>query len=163
MTLATHIVIAAAVTKKIALYHPVIGFFAAIASHYFSDAIPHWDYSLHASEHDDDIRMRRWGNNRALLLADLRHVALDGLLGAGIVLLAIRPVSAAQWMWAALSVVGGVLPDFLQALYFSGMRFLLPFQRLHDWAHTEIKLGHYPLIGVPFQAAIFLLALFFLA
>ncbi len=163
MTLATHIVIAAAVTKNIASRHPVLGFFAAIASHYLSDAIPHWDYSLRATEYNEDMEKLRWGRNRALMWRDLRHFALDGFIGAAVVLIAIRPVSAAQWTWAGLSIVGGVLPDFLQGLYFLGMRFLLPLQRFHDLAHTKMRLGPYPLIGIPFQALIFLLAVFVLS
>ena len=163
MTLATHIVIAAAVTKKITLAHPLIGFCVAIASHYFSDAIPHWDYALGATQDPEDIKKRHWSADRTLLWRDLRHVTTDALLGTAVVLLVIRPASTAQWLWAILAIIGGALPDFLQGLYMSGARFLLPLQRFHDRMHAKIRLAAYPLIGIPFQVLIFLLSLAVLA
>ena len=163
MTLATHMVIAAAVTKKIALRHPLMGLCAAIISHYLSDAIPHWDYPLHAAKDPEDIKKRRWSTDRTLLWRDLCHVGTDVLLGAAVVLLAIRPATSAQWLWAISAIIGGTLPDFLQGLYMSGARFLLPLQRFHDRMHAKIRLAPYPLIGIPFQVLIFLLSLAVLA
>ena len=162
MTLTTHMVIAAAVTKKIAAHHPVVGFFAAVASHYLADAIPHWDYPIRATIHDGNKEKRRWGDDRALLRRDIGYCALDALLGAAIVLLLIRPSSAAQWLGAIGAIVGGALPDFLQGLYLSGCALLKPLQKFHDSMHTKIKLGRYPALGIPFQLGILLTAAFFI-
>ena len=46
MTLTTHSLIAAAVTKPLAAANPLLIFAAAFASHLIADAIPHWDYPL---------------------------------------------------------------------------------------------------------------------
>ncbi|MEK7541500.1 MAG: hypothetical protein AAB533_01485 [Patescibacteria group bacterium] len=168
MTLTTHIVIAAAVTRSLAQSHPLLGFFTALASHYLADAIPHWDYPMLALPNNtDDEQKLHWGAGKARvfrkrLVRDVRTFAADALLGVMIILLIIRPASHDQWWWVAGAVIGGVLPDFLQGVYLSGAAFLRPLQYFHDWCHTNIKLGPYPLIGIPFQLVIAGIAVYFL-
>lgn len=160
MTLTTHSIIAAAVTKPFAAMNPLLIFAVAIASHYLSDAIPHWDYQLTSIEDKEDKEKRRWGSNRRMLIKDAYSMALDGFLGAGIVLLIVRPVTAQQWVWVLVAIIGGSLPDFLQGLYMLKLKFLRSHQRLHDIFHTKIRLGPYPLFGIPFQMIFFLIALY---
>lgn len=154
MTLTTHSIIAAAVTRPIAAVHPALLFFAALASHYLSDAIPHWDYPLGAVEDTENPDKRHWSRDWRLLSGDIARFAIDGFLGAGIVLLLLRPASSDDWLRALAIIIGGSLPDFLQGVYMFGLRILKPHQRMHDFFHTKILLGPYPLIGIPFQAAI---------
>lgn len=162
MTLTTHSIIAAAITKPLAAMNPLLAFVVAIASHYLSDAIPHWDYQLRSIEDKEDKEKRHWGSNRQMLTRDISSMAFDGLLGAGIVLAVIRPVTTQQWMWALAAIIGGSLPDFLQGLYMLKLSFLRPHQQLHDIFHTKIRLGPYPLVGIPFQAIITAIALYIL-
>ncbi len=167
MTLTTHMVVATAVTKPLARLNPVIGFCAAVASHYLSDAIPHWDYQIHAMKDKGDGEKQHWNASKAQtfrkeVIRDVHNFAIDGLLGATVTLALIRPASAGQWWWAAAAIIGGALPDFLQGLYLSGFSLLKPLQRIHDRMHTKIKLGAYPAIGIPFQLVIALVAASFL-
>lgn len=160
MTLTTHSIIAAAVTKPFAAMSPLLIFVIAIASHYLSDAIPHWDYQLTSIEDKEDKEKRRWGSNRRMLIKDISSMALDGFLGVGIVLLVVRPVTTQQWAWVLAAIIGGSLPDFLQGLYMLKLKFLRPHQRLHDIFHTKIRLGPYPLFGISFQMIFFAIALY---
>lgn len=165
--LTTHIVIAAAVAKPFAHYHPAAGFFAALASHYLADAVPHWDYAMHAIETKDDAEKLHWDGEKARVFRrrarrDILHFAVDGLAGVSIILLLIRPIASDQWLWAAAAIIGGTLPDFLQGAYLSGATFLKPLQCFHDFCHTKIKLGPYPLIGIPLQLIILLAVGYFL-
>lgn len=168
MTLTTHIIIAAAATKPFAQSHPILGFFFAILSHYLADAVPHWDYRPHymqgwAYDEKEYWDARKTAGFRKRVIRDISRFAVDGLLGAGMTLAVIRPVSTDEWLWVIAAIIGGALPDFLQGLYLSGVSFLHPLQRFHDFCHTKIKLGPYPLIGIPFQLAILLVSLYFLA
>lgn len=162
MTLTTHSIIAAVVTKPLLHTHPILIFAAAILSHYLSDAIPHWDYQLESLSDEENADKRAWSKDWHVLGRDILHFAFDGFLGAAIVLLIARPVSREDWVWIIFSVIGGCLPDFLQGLYVLKLRLLKSHQRLHDFMHAKIRLGPYPLIGIPFQLAISLLSLYFL-
>lgn len=162
MTLTTHSIIAAAVTKPLAAMNPILAFAAAMATHYLSDAIPHWDYPLTSIENPEDKENRRWGSSRNALIRDVSSMAFDGILGAAIVVIAVRPTTTHEWAWTIAAIIGGCLPDFLQGLYMFKLKFLRPHQRLHDIFHTHIRLGPYPCIGIPFQLIIAAIALYFL-
>jgi len=164
MTLATHIIIAAAITKPLAPYHPVFTFAVAMLSHYLSDIVPHWDYAIKsfnkngaAENHDTP----RWSFRSLSFRQDLLRFSIDGFLGTGILYALLRPQSLEAFLLFITTIVGSTLPDFLQGLYFTRyFEFLKPIQRFHDLMHTKIKLGPYPRIGVPFQIIIFLLAMY---
>lgn len=163
MTLTTHAIIAAAVAKPLAHSHPVLIFLAALASHYLADAIPHWDYKLRSLAEDDDIAKKDVVFTRATFWLDLMRSALDALLGLGVVALLVWPASPQEWLFVLLTVVGGLLPDFLQGVYY-GLRlnFLKPHQRFHDWIHARIRLGPYPRLGIPLQLVLVIAALIIL-
>lgn len=167
MTLTTHALIAAAVTRSFAGSHPVLGFFAAVASHYLADAIPHWDYAISAGagwkeKPKEDWTPEDFHQFRLRIRHDLARIAADAGIGALAVLVLTRPASPADWLWVGGAIVGGMLPDFLQGLHLSGIRWLKPCQRFHDLWHTRIRLGPYPLIGIPFQVLIAAIAILFL-
>jgi len=163
MTLATHIVIAAAVAKPLAASNPIIGFFIALVSHYLSDAIPHWDYKLHSIDTKEISMEKRTWDYKTLVIKDLRSIVLDFFLGLAVGYFFLNPRTTEQFIYFLLVTVGAVLPDFLQGAYYTHRaEFLKPLQRFHDFMHTKIKLGPYPLVGIPFQLIVFFIALYFI-
>ncbi|MDP3771957.1 MAG: hypothetical protein Q8Q94_01105 [bacterium] len=160
MTLTTHAAIAVALTKPFMHAHPIIIFCIAIASHYLSDAVPHWDYPLSSISAAKNAEGRRWHFHSTHFLKDARNMACDGILGLTLVLALAHPTTVREFSWVLLAVIGGALPDFLQGVYYTRRAELLrPVQHFHDTMHTNIRLGAYPFIGIPFQGAILVLAL----
>ncbi|MBI2122065.1 MAG: hypothetical protein HYT98_02985 [Candidatus Sungbacteria bacterium] len=163
MTLTTHIAIAAAITRPIAHVHPALTFVIALATHYLSDAIPHWDYELHSPERDESTNVKKISIRHPKFGGDFIKMSLDGTLGLALMWFIVGPVSFETIIWMGLAAVGSCLPDFLQGVYtILGLKFLEPVHRFHNRMHTRIRLGPYPLIGVPFQLAILLIAVYFL-
>lgn len=162
MILATHIVIAAAATKPLAGFHPLFSLLASIASHYLADAIPHWHYSIRMTEEKDNPMEKTWHGDRRAFASDFLRFALDGLTGAAIAFLFVRPSTPAEFLWLAAAAAGSIVPDALQGAYLAGARFLKPHQIFHYRAHSKIKLDAYPVIGIPFQLAIAGIAIWFL-
>lgn len=162
MTLTTHIVIAAAAAKPLVSINPLLAFIAAVASHYLSDAIPHWDYSLSAAPSKEE-ETKLWARNPSLLFHDLWRVGLDLMVGTAIGALAFTPRSLEDAIPLTIAITGGILPDILQGVYFTGKAsFLKPLHTFHDRIHSKIGLGPYPLLGLPLQLLIVLPLLFLL-
>lgn len=163
MTLATHIVIAAAAAKPITSFHPAFSFLTAYLSHYLADAIPHWDYGLNSMRNHEDPDKRRWEFRRESLLKDLTKVILDGALGTTALLLATKPSSPTEFLWIGAVIAGGILPDFLEGVYIKLKIYPLRLlHKFHRFMHTKVRLKPYPLIGVPLQIIFFLIALYLL-
>lgn len=162
MILATHVVIAAAITKPLAGLHPIIPFAAALASHYIADAIPHWHYPTDSIDERDNSEKKVWRRDRAALARDFLRFALDGAAGMAIAFFLTRPDLSGNLLWFAAVVSGSVLPDALQGIYMAGCHFLKSHQIFHDRVHSKIKLDVYPLIGVPFQIVIATIAVILL-
>lgn len=159
MTLATHIVIASAITKSLSA-NPVLGFLMALLSHYLTDAIPHWDYRLRSLQEESTADKREFSSWNDFFI-DLGKMAFDFFLGAALALWIFSPNSAAGWLYSAGVIAGAVLPDFLQGIYYTRRaEFLMPVQKFHDLMHTKIKLGRYPTFGVTSQAILFIVAVF---
>lgn len=162
MILSTHIVIAAAATKPLTGFHPILTFVVSVVSHYLTDAIPHWHYPVGSIDERDNTEKKTWRKDRRALARDFLRFALDGFGGAALAFLLIRPESASEAWWLAAAVIGSTLPDALQGMYMAGLRFLKPLQVFHDRVHSKIKLDAYPWIGIPFQLAIAGIAIWFL-
>lgn len=164
MTLTTHALIAAALAKPLMHVHPAFAFIIAFASHFPADAIPHWDYQLRSVVSNDASLEKRWNPSRKTFQDDLLRTAIDGFFGALAVFALTRPSTYQEILWAASVVVGSMLPDFLQGVYFFLKRpaALAPLQKFHQWIHSKILLGPYPLIGIPFQLVIAGIAVWFL-
>jgi len=158
MTLTTHIIIAAAVAKNLAPIHPALAFGAALASHYLADMIPHWSPKLNSVKTDDPHKAK-WNFKSREFWKDFFHVAADGFLGTFLLLFALWPLTPDKTLFAFLIILGSVLPDFLQGLYFTRkFEFLKPAQKFHNFFHTKIKLDRYLLIGIPLQLIILAIA-----
>ena len=164
MTLTTHALIAAALAKPLIHVHPIFAFIIAFASHFPADAIPHWDYRLRSVVSSDAPLEKRWKPSRKTLRDDFLRVALDGFLGALAIFAIRRPNTYEEIFWAISVIVGSMLPDFLQGVYFFLKRpaALTPLQKFHQWIHSKIRLGPYPLIGIPFQLMVAGIAIWFL-
>ncbi|MEK7560509.1 MAG: hypothetical protein AAB539_00965 [Patescibacteria group bacterium] len=163
VTLSTHILIAAAAIKPIAHAHPALIFLGAVASHYLSDLIPHWDYKLRSikprAHFDDPLN---WVPEAGSRRHDILFSGLDCAIGAALLFfLSYQSVMFDWWGYSAI-VIGGVFPDGLKGIYYllkkpKTLRLMQVVDRL---LHTHIALGRYPLLGLPFQAVIFVLAVF---
>lgn len=159
MILVTHALIGAAAASPFGAAHPAVAFLIGYTSHLLTDAIPHWDYRLVSLGDQEKSDAFQWAFKDAAFRKDALRVALDFTVGAALVFF-LRPEQSLPLLYAAL---GGMTPDLLQGIYFTGYApFLKPLQRIHDFFHTEIKLGPYPFIGVPFQIAIALAAVWIL-
>ena len=153
MIFSSHAIIGAAVAQMFP-DRPILGFCAAFASHFVCDAIPHWEYHLRAGITDkinhlnDDLKINKD------FIFDFVRTGLDASLGAAVAAYLFQPLyGPLQWAWI-IGVVGGLLPDFLQFVYWKTR--CEPFkslQRFHLWIHSKIKLDDYPVSGILFQIA----------
>lgn len=155
MILSTHAIIGAAVARLLQ-GHPILGFFAAFASHFFADAIPHWEYKLHSYTDDKEHPLR---SNMVFGRSFLRDLIFTGLdFGLGILVSWIFFIGPADQAFVSahyevlLGALGGVLPDFFQLLYWK-LRWwpLKQLQRFHLWIHSRVKLNDRPFLGITLQ------------
>ncbi|TSC64170.1 MAG: hypothetical protein G01um1014106_243 [Parcubacteria group bacterium Gr01-1014_106] len=160
MTLTTHIFIAVAATKPIAGAHPGLIFAVAIASHYLADLIPHWDYRIRSLIQGEQPQEEHWSPHGHSLRNDILRGGSDFFVGSLLALLLMRTQPEFNLWWFATAVIGGVLPDALKALYelLGRPKFLTAIKTTDALLHTKIRLGPYPLIGIPLQLAILVAA-----
>jgi len=142
MTLGTHIVVAGA-AGAVFIGNPIAGLFAAIVSHFVVDAIPHWDWPICSIEKTGErCTDGVVGNNKRAILRDFFIAGLDSFWGVVVLGLTasyfnISIVSP----WFIAVVIGGILPDGLQFLYFLYRKEpLTTIQRFHGFMHTNIKI-----------------------
>ena len=110
----------------------------------------------------DNSQNKKWVFTRATLKKDVFHTALDGLLGVILVFIFTRPASWPELLTTGLILIGAILPDLLQGIYYTKkVDFLKPVQKLHDYMHSGIRLSSYPLIGIPFQLIILFISILF--
>ena len=128
MTLTTHIAIATAVTKPIMRAHPFFIFLFAFLSHYAADAIPHWDYHLcSVNEDTSEKRDHTLKNDPKLIGYDLLKVAFDITIGSTLSFILLRPeLTFAGLLPVALTILGGILPDMLQPIFWLWKKIILP-------------------------------------
>ena len=161
MVLTPHAILGTAAALALR-HHPVLAFFTAFLSHFASDAIPHWHYPLASLE-----RKRNPLENRVVLgtgiLRDGAVVFLDCALGSSISL-ALTAVLFPQYISIAIiGIMGGILPDFLQFIYYLSPQSPLKYlQRFHVWIHAEERLDNTHFFGIVFQGAFAALCIFFL-
>ncbi len=165
MTLATHILIAGAIAKPISSAHPAILFGVSVLSHYLADLIPHWDYDIRSIDNKEknNADIITWRFSDKQFLWDIFRFGLDAGIGFFILLLIVWPETLSSLLKVLAVSAGALFPDALQGIYFTRKaEFLRPIQRIHDFFHTKIRLGPYPLIGIPFQALFVFIALYLL-
>lgn len=155
MSLATHIVFAAAVTKPLLeTRSPLLIFVVAFVSHFVIDAIPHFDYKL-SSVKDDDSMQAEIERSYKAITKDILNIGVDVLIGS-IILFAVYSLTTSPFpaLTFLIVILGAVLPDALQALYWlfknSPIKYL---QRLHLFIHANTKIKSLPL-GIGTQLAL---------
>ncbi len=137
MTLGTHAAIGAIIISKFP-NHSILGFCLAFGSHFVLDAFPHWDYHLSSFQENKKDPMKNRMPITGKLSGDMFKMGVDFLLGT----------IAALWLFSNMNsvlilfgIVGGVLPDFLQFIYFQVQKEpLVMLQKFHIWIHTKIKM-----------------------
>jgi hypothetical protein len=140
MTLTTHAIVGAAAARVFS-FHPVAAFFAAFASHFLIDALPHWDYKLRSARHDDQNPMNDDMAINRDFFVDLIKIGCDAFLGLLLSYIIFQPSGDYQLWIIGLGVFGGILPDPLQFLYFKWRHEpMVSLQKFHIWIHTDLKL-----------------------
>lgn len=160
MTLATHGIIGAA-AASLAPTIPPLAFALAFISHFLIDSLPHRDYQLASIDEKEnkletDMRLGR------TFAFDLLRTGTDAFIG-----LVIAFVIFNQWLFQVppeiimIGIVGALLPDFLQMVYFlTKHRFLVPLQRFHNWIQEGKSRRNWPLwLGLLLQAALVILVI----
>lgn len=140
MTLTTHAIVGAAAAKLFP-QHYVLAFSAAFVSHFLIDAIPHWDYHLRSFKRDEDNPLNSdmvFGLN---FILDMLDISFDFFLAIILPLLIFGSLEFSQLLIVFCGVVGGVLPDALQFVYFKFRHEpLISLQKFHQWIHTGTKI-----------------------
>lgn len=156
MTLTTHGILGAATASFFPGFYP-LAWFASFVSHFFADAIPHWDYQTKSAKKN----LNPLANDFIITkesLGDLVKIGLDFNLGLILSLLIFPFPEYDPWL-----ILGGaffaILPDPLQFAYWKIRREpLTSLQRLHIAIHAKTRIRDWR-IGVPLQITIVLLAL----
>ena len=144
-------------------HHPVLAFCAGFISHFLIDAIPHWHYPLQSLEKnlESPLDSRIVFDRR--LIHDCILIGIDFGIGVGISLIATYVLFPQYLLVAFLGAIGGIIPDFLQFLYYIFRDSpLLYLQRLHVWIHAKKRLDSTPVSGVAYQLAFSALCIFIL-
>jgi hypothetical protein len=138
--------------------HPVAAFAAGFVSHFILDAIPHWHYQIKsfAKDEHDPIAHKTILFRDPRFAMDIIRTGID--FGAGLLITLVAVMHSPHDAHIAslmAGAVGGVLPDFLQVLYYalpnSPLKYL---QRFHMWIHAKRRFDNEPLIGISSQLAI---------
>jgi hypothetical protein len=160
MTLTTHAIAGAALATLVPNY-PALGFVIGFGSHYFLDAIPHWSYPVASLEKDKENSL----NTRMVIsknsYKDLLIISLDGICGLFFSFVILSGFYRHDLSIILSGALGGMLPDLLQFCYWLWKpKFLKPFQQLHAWAHTSLRIDDKPVIGILSQILIIFLFVF---
>jgi phosphatidylglycerophosphatase A len=160
MILSTHAIVGATIASTMP-NHPILGFSLAFISHFILDAIPHWDYSLSSLEHKDENKMHDDMILDKRFLKDMSKISLDMLLGILIVsmIFFVTNTSISPWVFL-LGIIGGVLPDALQFLYWKWKHEpLKSLQKFHIWIHADLHLRDKFVFGVISQIILIIIVL----
>ncbi len=152
MVLATHAVAGVAIAQLFP-HQPALGFGLAVVGHFVLDTIPHWDYHLSSLEQPaDGNKLNQHFRLSPVFLADVLKTGLDAALGCLIAFIVFYPQDSRSAWLLLLGVFGGVLPDFLQFVFYKyHPRWLRPLQRFHIWIHARSNFNNRPILGVLMQ------------
>ncbi len=163
MTLATHILIAGAITKPfLGGVSNLVIFIISLSSHYLADAIPHFDYKLLSIEWKKDEKQNSKIIPKVSLIAtDLLNIAIDIAIGTAFLLVLARPeVTLANFITYGLIILGGILPDALQPIFIIWKKFPMTIiQSFHDFWHAKLRL-QFNRTAILSQGFLFILAVY---
>ncbi|MEI6042495.1 MAG: hypothetical protein WCQ00_02930 [bacterium] len=148
MILTTHAVTGATFTALIPK-NPILGFAIGFGSHFILDSIPHWDYKLKSSRKNKEKPL----NNDLVInkdfLKDLVKIGFDGLLGLSLSFILLGAFGHASLIAILFGAIGGMMPDFLQFVYFKWRHEpLVSLQKFHIWMHSKRSLNSRPIFGI---------------
>ncbi|OGF62796.1 hypothetical protein A2662_02710 [Candidatus Giovannonibacteria bacterium RIFCSPHIGHO2_01_FULL_45_33] len=159
MTLTTHAIVGAAAAKLFP-QHYILAFFAGFISHFFIDAIPHWDYTLSSMKKDEQNPLNNDIVFGRSFILDLLDIGFDFFLALFLPLLIFSSNEISQSLIVLCGAVGGVSPDALQFVYFKFRREpLVSLQKFHQWIHADTKIESWKR-GIPAQLAIAVFVIF---
>ncbi len=151
MTLTTHAIVGAAAARLFS-FNPATAFLAAFVSHFLIDAIPHWDYNLKSAKKNETNLMKSDILVNRDFVFDLGKILFDIILGILLSFFIFQPSGNAEILTIAIGIVGGILPDPLQFLYFKFRHEpLVSLQKFHFLIHTKVKLSGGWFVGVFLQ------------
>ena len=149
MILIPHAIVGAAISSVFSS-HPVAGFILAVASHYLLDMIPHnhYEHKHYIIKETDSIATL---SNNIKAIVHLSKIVFDFSIGVFLSIL----IFTRSWhtlLITLIGVAGGVLPDFLQYLYFKFKREpFLSHKKFHDIFENKNNLDHRPALGALIQ------------
>ncbi len=131
MVLTPHSIAGAAIASFFKL-NPFTAFFAGFLSHFFLDAVPHWDYKLKSEYKDLENPM-----NGDLIIGrdfyfDLVKIGFDALLGLSLAVFFFNFGLGVSLEIVLAGVIGALAPDALQFVYTKWRKEpLISLQRTH--------------------------------
>ena len=158
MTLTTHALVGASMAVLFP-EKPLVAFLVGFASHFAIDSLPHWGYklrSLQRNQNDPLSTDMKFGKD---FLIDLRNTAGDSIFGISLsVLIFAVFVFQAPVFTVLVAACAGILPDFLQFVYFkTRSKFLEPLQKFHIWIQRGRSLKVNGKLGISLQVLLVLL------
>ncbi len=150
MILTAHTIVGSAVANLVP-NSPVLGFVLAYGSHYLIDTIPHRDQYIDPFFDKD---WKTYGSIFSNLKSMLGVLLIGGDVLIGIILSFIIFVRGEASLIATIvGIVGGVLPDFLQFLYYKFKKQPWIFtQKIHDFFHSKNEMKDKTFLGILSQA-----------
>jgi hypothetical protein len=152
MILTSHAIVGASLANVLP-NNPVVGFGLAFISHYAIDMIPHTDYDISNFLQHETKTIKSILRNAGAAL-HLLFIVADFIFA--ILLCILFFVRDGKSLTITLmGITGGVLPDFLQFLYFKYKKQpWIFFQRIHDKFHFTKELRNQEFWGIFFQFAL---------
>lgn len=158
MILTTHAIVGAAAGRIFS--NPLMAFAAGFISHFILDAIPHWAYALKSKARNKEEPLKENIVLNREFIGDLARIGLDFVLGVSAAIFIFRGEDRFIGAPANLlaGIAGGLLPDFMQFLYFKIRHEpLIFFQKLHIYVHKEKEFSALP-YGIPSQIIVIIAA-----
>jgi len=140
--------------------NPYVAFAAGFASHFITDAIPHWGYGLKSRLKNEKEPLKEDIVLNREFIGDLTRIVLDFLFGIFAAIFIFQGGNEFAGASASLlaGMAGGLLPDFLQFLYFKIRREpFISLQKLHIYVHQAGDIPALP-YGMPSQIIIIIAA-----
>ena len=159
MVLTPHAVAGAAITSFFKL-SPVTAFFAGFLSHFFLDALPHWDYQLRSSRKDKVHPL----NNDFVLngdsWVDFSKLGMDACLGLALAIFFFTfGLNVSFWAIVA-GALGAVAPDALSFVYMKWRKEpMISLQKTHLLFHAVYRIYN-PVLGVFLSCLVVIIFLF---
>lgn len=162
MILTPHAIVGAVITNVLP-NDPALGFGLAFASHYVLDILPHTEYSVSNLFDSKSKTLNSVFKNYKVAL-NILSILIDFIIAIFLcVIIFVR--DRRSFLLTFAGIIGGLLPDFLQFMYykFKGEPWLF-YQKIHDKLHKLIKVKNEKFWGTFLQIVIpiFSIVIYFL-